>query len=98
MDELVTADTVVGGRWRFAADTEHSWVTGELLLRGDGVLLRRYGGDSRRGGVTTWRFGAWQVVAWWPGETDPDAAVRRLRERAYDLYDASPDPIDADEA
>ena len=97
-DVVVEADAVVRGRWGFAADTDHSWVTGELLLRGDGVLLRRYGGDSRRGGVTSWRFSAWQVVSWWPGEADPDAAVQRLKQHAYDLYEPSPVPIDATEA
>lgn len=32
------------------------------------------------------------------GEADPDAAVQRLKQHAYDLYEPSPVPIDATEA
>lgn len=97
MDALPEGTAVVA-RWGFVADTEHSWVTGEVLVRSDGVLLRRYGGSSSRGGRTTWRFHAWEPVGWWPGETDADAALRVLKGRGYDLSAPSPVPVDEDEA
>ena len=43
---------VIAGRWSFGYDMPDElgggFVAGELLLRGDGVLLRRYGGSSYR--------------------------------------------------
>jgi hypothetical protein len=48
------------------------FVTGELLLRADGVLLRRQTlffptGDGR----LSEGFGPWEEVTWWEGEADP---------------------------
>jgi hypothetical protein len=84
--------------WGFAAGTEHSWVHGQLLLRADGVLLRRYGGDSYSGGMTTYSYRPWDVVPWWPGTTDPNEAIGLLRRQGYDLYKPDPVPPDQDSA
>ncbi len=81
------------GYWGFAADTAESWVTGQLLLLPDGVLLRRYGGSSYGGGETTYRYGAWEPVTWWPGIADRDQAIGALRSTGYDLYEPGPVPL-----
>ncbi|EOD59701.1 hypothetical protein [Amycolatopsis vancoresmycina] len=77
--------------WGFAADTADSWVTGQLLLLPDGVLVRRYGGSRYGGGETTYQYGAWELVTWWPGITGRDEAIGALRGAGYDLYE--PDPV-----
>ena len=84
--------------WGFAADTADSWVHGQLLLRADGVLLRRYGGDSYSKGMTTYSYHPWGVVAWWPGVTDRDEAISLLRSHGYDLYKPGPVPPEQDSA
>jgi len=86
------ADQVVGW-WGFVTDTDDSWVTGELLLRRDGTLLRRYGGGSYKDGHTWWRFNDWEPVGWWPGHTDVNVAIRALKAKAYDLCEPGPVPI-----
>jgi hypothetical protein len=72
------------------------FVSGEFLLRADGVLLRRYGWSSLNvaSNQTTWRFHAWEPVSWWTGETSPAEAVRILKRHGYDLVQPSPVPID----
>jgi hypothetical protein len=50
-------------------DLGGGFVCGELLLRSDGVLLRRYGGSYRAGQIA-WKYGPWDKVAWWTGEAD----------------------------
>ena len=88
----------VAGRWSFGYDMPDDlgggFVCGELLLRSDGVLLRRYGGDSYRAGQVTWKYGPWDEVSWWTGETDPQQAVALLKSRRYDLSEHDPVPID----
>src|ERR1022692_5324546 len=53
----------VAGRWSFGYDMPDDlgggFVCGELLLRSDGILLRRYGGSSYRAGQITWKYGPW---------------------------------------
>ena len=88
----------VAGRWSFAYDMPEDlgggFVSGELLLRTDGVLLRRYGGSSYRAGQLTWQFKPWEPVTWWSGETGPQRAVAILKGRGYDLCEHDPVPID----
>jgi len=88
----------MAGRWSFGYDMSDDlgggFVCGELLLRGDGVLLRRYGGSSYRSGQVTWKYGPWDVVSWWPGETDPRQVVALLKSRGYDLFRHNSVPID----
>jgi hypothetical protein len=88
----------VAGRWSFGYDMPDDlgggFVSGELLLRTDGVLLRRYGGSSYRAGQITWQFKPWEPVTWWSGETDPRYAVAILKGRGYDLCEPDPVPID----
>ena len=82
----------VAGRWSFAYDMPEDlgggFVSGELLLRTDGVLLRRYGGSSYRAGQLTWQFKPWEPVTWWSGETGPQRAVAILKGRGDDLLRA----------
>jgi hypothetical protein len=68
-------------------DLGAGFVTGELLLRADGVLLRRqtlyFPTD---GGKLSPGFGPWEQATWWEGEADSEraadsqgAALPRLR-------------------
>ena len=86
------------GRWSFGYDMPDDlgggFVCGELLLRSDGVLLRRYGGSSYHAGQITWKYGAWDQVSWWTGETDPQQAVALLKSRGYDLLKHDQVPVD----
>jgi hypothetical protein len=99
---LPQADPLSGsafaGRWSFGYDMPDElggdFVAGELLLRTDGVLLRRYGGSSYRAGQVTWKYGPWDEVTWWTGETNPQQAVALLKSRGYDLLKHDPVPID----
>ena len=76
---LSQADPLSGsaivGRWSFGYDMPDElgggFVSGELLLRTDGILLRRYGGSSHRARQVTWKYGPWDEVTWWTGETNP---------------------------
>jgi hypothetical protein len=87
----------IAGRWSFGYDMPDElgggFVAGELLLRGDGVLLRRYGGSSYRAGQVTWKYGPWDAVSWWAGETDPLRTVALLKSRGYDLLRHDPVPV-----
>ena len=63
------------------------FVTGELLLRVDGVLLRRQTLFFPTGdGKLSEGFGPWEQVTWWAGEADPDRAANVLHYRGYDLH------------
>ena len=88
----------IAGRWSFGYDMpddlDGGFVCGELLLRSDGVLLRRYGGSSYHAGQITWRYGPWDQVSWWTGETGPQQAVALLKSRGYDLLKHDQVPID----
>jgi hypothetical protein len=71
-------------------DLGGGFVTGELLLRADGVLLRRQTLFSRRGrqplrGVRP--LGRGHVVG---GQTDPERAAIVLHHRGYDLHQRDP--------
>ena len=72
-------------------DLGGGFVTGELLLRADGILLRRQtlyfptGGDKLSPG-----FGPWEQITWWEGEADSERAARVLHYRGYDLHKLDP--------
>jgi hypothetical protein len=89
-------------RWRFVHDEPEErgggFVAGEFLLRGDGVLLRRYGSTHTNKDGYTWRFSHWKVVSWWGDTADPERAIRALKRQGYDLYPPSPVPIDEEAA
>jgi len=99
----MSEDLLTGGepvaRWSFCYDYPEAdgggFVTGEFLLRADGVMLRRMSQSLTRADTTTWQYGDWATVPGWPGETDPDRAARLLREWGYDL--APPGPARPDE-
>jgi hypothetical protein len=81
----------VAGYWSFGYDMPDElgggFVTGELLLRGDGMLLRRYSKFlSTAEGKLTPGHGPWEVVTWWSPEHDPERAARVLNYRGYDLH------------
>lgn len=102
-DRHISTETPLGGaglvaHWGFVYDMDEDagggFVSGEFLLRSDGVLLRRYGSNSYSKGYTSWRYGAWEPVSWWTGETELSAAIRLLKRHGYDLHRPSPVPID----
>ena len=67
------------------------FVTGELLLRADGVLLCRQTLFFPTGdGKLSEGFGPWEEVTWWAGEADPDRAANVLHYRGYDLHKLDP--------
>jgi len=72
-------------------DLGGGFVTGELLLRADGVLLRR---QTRffpaEDGSLSEGFGPWKEVTWWTGEAEPGKAARVLYNRGYDLHELDP--------
>jgi hypothetical protein len=88
--------------WSFCYDYDDDggggFVSGEYLLRSDGKLLRRMGysltGSVDGKTLTTWKFDAWQVDERWNSGTQPDKAIAWLKTKGYDLYEASPCPID----
>jgi hypothetical protein len=89
------AESTLAGYWLYGYDMPDDlgggFVTGELLLRADGVLLRRQTlffptGDGR----LSEGFGPWEEVTWWEGETDPERAARVLHYRGYDLHRRDP--------
>jgi hypothetical protein len=98
-DPLEGAELVA--HWGFVFDMDDSegggFVSGELLLRSDGVLLRRYGTDYYSDGRTTWRYGPWTPMPRWTGESDPDEAMRLLKADGYGLCPPHV-PIDQQEA
>lgn len=72
-------------------DTEHSWVSGELLVLSDGVLLERLGHDIWSRGETRWEFSTWSVIGRMTGEVTPETAVAAMRQHGYyDLHLPSP--------
>jgi hypothetical protein len=88
----------VAGYWLFGYDMPDElgggFVTGELLLRGDGVLLRRYSKHvTTADGKHTPGYGPWEEVSWWTRQPDPHRAAQILHHRGYDLHkrDIPPD-------
>jgi hypothetical protein len=94
--EPLPEGTRIVARWGFGAETRDSWVVGEVLVRSDGVLLRRYGGvqledrDATGKRQVSYSFRPWHVVDWWTGHTEVDAAMRSLKGRGWSLWDHGP--------
>ena len=89
------AGSTLAGCWLYGFDMPDDlgggFVTGELLLRADGVLLRRQTLFFSTGdGSLSEGFGPWEEVAWWEGETDPQRAAIVLHYRGYDLHQRDP--------
>ncbi|MET9227431.1 hypothetical protein [Lentzea sp. NPDC003310] len=80
--------------WGFTVDTEHSWVTGELLLLSSGVVLRRYGGSTWTPGLdqTTYHFTRWSEMFRLDGDVTVERAARSLG--GYDLHLPGPTRVD----
>jgi hypothetical protein len=75
--------SALAGYWSYGFDMPDDlgggFVTGELLLRADGVLLRRQTLFFPTGdGNLSAGFGPWEEVTWWEGETDPEQAAAGL--------------------
>jgi hypothetical protein len=85
----------VAAYWTYGFDMPDEagggFVTGELLLRTDGVLLRRptQYATTPAGGLKP-GFGPWEKVPWWNSETDPQRAAGILHYRGYDLHKRDP--------
>jgi hypothetical protein len=62
-------------------------VAGEILLRSDGKLLRRYSRYTYDGKVTTYKWGPWgQMSKSNDNGTDIDAVVESLKSQGYRLH------------
>jgi hypothetical protein len=91
------------GRWIFVYDYDSDemgggFVTGEFLLRSDGMAFVRMGGSTGTS-VQTWRFTTeWSPVRNWELETDVQRAVGELKRRKYGITDKHSNvAVDADE-
>ena len=90
------------GRWIFVYDYDDDrgggFVTGEFLLRSDGVAFRRMG-YATGSSVQSWKFlGEWTEVAAWTPQTDVPLAIRALKGLGYGIHDKHSNvPIDADQ-
>jgi len=75
--------------WEFVVDVDNdmagAFVTGQILLRGDGPLMRRYSRSTYADGHTTYRYGPWAKMKSWPGGTDADANAEYLRGQGFRL-------------
>jgi hypothetical protein len=104
-DPKPAADPLEGAEmlahWGFVFDLDDSegggFVSGEVLLRSDGVLLRRYGTSYYRDGQTTWKYGPWASMPRWSGGAEPDEAMRWLKAGGYGLCRPTL-PVDRQEA
>lgn len=73
-------------------DTEHSWVSGELCVLSDGVVLERLGNSFWSKNETTWTFYPWSEIGRITGEVTKETAVAAMRRHGY--YDLSlPGPV-----
>lgn len=84
-------DGPVASYWSFGYDMPDElgggFVSGELLLRGDGTLLRRYSKFiATADGNLAPGHGPWEEVSWWTPERDPERAAQVLHYRGYDLH------------
>lgn len=97
-------DPLQGGRlsalrhWGFVWDYDDpdgpgGFVSGEFLLRSDGVLLRRYGYSSHGKDGTRRQFQPWQVKDAGAGTTVGQVS-RKLAGEGYGLYKPGPVPVD----
>jgi hypothetical protein len=72
-------------------DLGGGFVTGELLLRADGVMLRRQTHYFSTGsGKLSPGFGPRKQVIWWEGEADSERAAKVLSYHGYDLHKLDP--------
>lgn len=81
--------------WVYDYDSDHGggFVTGQFLLRSDGILLRRGGGSSYSGGATSYSFRPWVRAAEWEAGVDPAEVIASLK-GMYSLAKPSPVPFD----
>ena len=94
-DNPLTGDTVAVRRWAFVYDNDDDdfgggFVSGEFLLRSDGVLLRRMGGSRTAAVGTTYHYGPWRVDGRWTDGVDATACAASLRGWRYGLYEPAP--------
>lgn len=90
-DNPLVGDMVTVQRWSFARDDERGGVvSGEFLLRSDGILLRRMGGSRYGAEGTTYHYGPWTIESAWDGGAHARACAAWLKGRWYDLYEPNP--------
>lgn len=87
----------VAGYWDWVYDFDGDYgggfVTGQFLLRSDGVLLRRGGGSSYSKGATTYSYREWVRAGEWEPGVDPAVVIASLK-GMYSLAKPSPVPPD----
>jgi len=101
-DNPLTGNTGAVRRWAFVYDNDDDFgggfVSGEFLLRSDGVLWRRMGGSRTAAGGTTYHYGPWRVDGRWKDGVDATACAAWLRGRRYGLYEPGPIGVSEREA
>lgn len=74
--------------WGFVFNRPESpeqFVTGELLLRSDGKLYRRYSRSTFADGHTTYKYSTWAMMDLWGGGTDAEKAKKFLQDKGFRL-------------
>lgn len=86
-------------RWVFDFnDSEFGgFAMGEFLLRDDGVLFSRYGGDSVLGGMVMYRYSLWKEDLRWHGTSVTEFTNWAAR-FPYGLSPPSPVAVDGTES
>jgi hypothetical protein len=106
MSDEVDVENPLGGggsilvhrRWVFEfGDDVGGFATGEFLLRSDGVLFIRYGGDTWSSGSTTYRYSLWNEDPRWSG-TSIEGFVEWATRYPYGLHPPSPVRVDETES
>lgn len=84
---LEGADLVA--HWGFVFDVPDEvaggFVSGEILLRSDRALLRRYSRSTYADGHTTYRYGPWARMPSRPDTADAGQTIELLRAQGYRL-------------
>ena len=88
---------MVAGYWDWVYDYDSDYgggfVSGQFLLRSDGVLLRRNGGSSTGADGTTYSYRDWERAGTWEPGVDPAEVMASLK-GMYSLCKPSPVPVD----
>ena len=99
-DPLATGESILlHRRWVFDYndDTIGGFAMGEFLLRDDGRLFIRYGGDIWAAGEVTYEYSPWKEDRRWHG-TSVTGFIGWATDFGYGLDPPSPVPVDQTEA
>lgn len=85
-------------RWvfDFNDDTTGGFSMGEFLLRNDGQLFIRYGGDIWADGLTMYQYSPWKEDRRWHG-TSVTEFIDWATDQGYGLHPPSSVPVDQTE-